>query len=98
MSHEFKDEELAEAMALLASQASLSDPPTGGPPLIESPTLAKLPQDRRPKPPTACETCRNSVWFASTLEVRCYCRVMFHVTWSTETPNHILNCDGQYLT
>lgn len=94
----FSDQELAEAMALLQSE---THPSAGaidtGPPVVESPTLARLGESRRPRTRTACETCRNSLWFASPVEVKCYCRVMFTVTWSTENPNHITECDGPYL-
>ena len=60
----------------------------------ESPTLAALDKSRRPSPEVVCGTCPNSVWFASPNEVKCYCRVMFLVTWSTSEPNQITNCDG----
>ena len=59
-----------------------------------SPTLAALDKSRRPSPEVVCGTCPNSVWFASPNEVKCYCRVMFLVTWSTSEPNQITNCDG----
>ena len=48
-----------------------------------SPTLGALDINRRPKVKTVCETCPNSVWFSSPTEVKCYCRVMYLVTWST---------------
>ncbi|TXH92647.1 MAG: hypothetical protein E6Q71_00700 [Pseudomonas sp.] len=59
-----------------------------------SPTLAALETSRRPSPEVACGTCPNSVWFASPNEVKCYCRVMFLVTWSTSEQNLITHCDG----
>ena len=62
-----------------------------------SPTLAGLAASRRPKAATVCERCPNSVWFASTTEVRCYCRVMFLVTWSSKEPNTLTACDGLFL-
>jgi hypothetical protein len=62
-----------------------------------SPTLAGLDASRRPQAKTACETCPNSVWFASPKELKCYCRVMFLVTWSTREPNPITLCDGIYI-
>ena len=49
------------------------------------------------KAKTACEACPNSVWFSSPTEVKCYCRVMYLVTWSTKEPNQITGCDGMYL-
>jgi Relaxase/Mobilisation nuclease domain/Large polyvalent protein-associated domain 7 len=33
----------------------------------------------------------------STNEVKCYCRVMFLVTWSNKEPNQITACDGMLL-
>jgi len=62
-----------------------------------SPTLEGLAASLRPKQKTACETCPNSVWFASPVEVKCYCRVMFLVSWSTKEPNQITACDGMFL-
>lgn len=69
-------------------------------PAADSPvsqTLAALEETRRPKASTVCERCPHSVWFASPAEVKCYCRVMFLVTWSSKEPNQITNCDGIYL-
>src|SRR5574338_921322 len=62
-----------------------------------SPTLGALDASRRPKASTVCEECPNSVWFASPAEVKCYCRVMFLVSWSSKAPNQITHCDGTFL-
>ncbi len=62
-----------------------------------SPTLAQLDDTRRPQASTVCEACPNSVWFASPAEVRCYCRVMFLVTWSSAEPQQLTSCDGLLL-
>lgn len=62
-----------------------------------SQTLAALDESRHPKAKTVCETCPNSVWFASPAELKCYCRVMYLVTWSSKEPNQLTHCDGQYL-
>lgn len=62
-----------------------------------SPTLAQLDDTRHPKASTVCEACPNSVWFASPAEVRCYCRVMFLVTWSSAEPQQLTSCDGLFL-
>ena len=59
-----------------------------------SPTLTALDESRRPSREVVCATCPNSVWFASKTEVKCYCRVMYLVTWSTVEPNEIKLCDG----
>lgn len=63
-----------------------------------SPTLQALAKNRRPSQKTVCERCPHSVWFASPEEVKCYCRVMFLVSWSTTEPNQIINCDGEFLS
>ena len=62
-----------------------------------SPTLAGLEKIRRPQAGTVCETCPNSVWFASPVEVKCYCRVMYLVTWSSKEALRITACDGVFL-
>ena len=60
-------------------------------------TLSELEPRRRPQAKTVCETCPHSVWFSSPTEVKCYCRVMYLVTWSTAEPNTLTNCDGPFL-
>lgn len=62
-----------------------------------SPTLDALDASRRPRANTVCEGCPNSVWFASPAELKCYCRVMFLVTWSSSEPHQITHCDGAFL-
>ena len=62
-----------------------------------SPTLKALDKLRRPGQPTVCEGCPNSVWFTSPAEVKCYCRVMYLVTWWTKEPNQITACDGMFI-
>lgn len=62
-----------------------------------SQTLDALDDARRPKAGTVCERCPNSVWFASADELKCYCRVMFLITWSTREPNQLTHCDGEFL-
>lgn len=66
-------------------------------PSVPSPTLQGLPKQRRPPLATVCETCPNSVWFSSPREVKCYCRVMYVVVWSTKDPNQITGCDGLFI-
>jgi hypothetical protein len=44
-----------------------------------------------------CEQCPNSVWFHSPKEVKCYCRVMYLVVWSTKEPSQITGCDGLFI-
>lgn len=60
-------------------------------------TLAGLDEARRPRPEIACGVCPNSVWFATTSDLRCYCRVMFVQTWTAQKPGEIVSCDGMYL-
>lgn len=66
-------------------------------PSVPSQALARLDKRRRPNPATVCESCPNSVWFTSPKEVKCYCRVMYLITWSTRDPNQITSCDGVFL-
>lgn len=92
------DEQLDAALAALDQQslASLEEHALGQG-ATASPTLQELAQFRRPRDKTACEACPNSVWFASPLELKCYCRVMFLISWSTKEPNQITLCDGVFL-
>ncbi|MBU9510515.1 conjugal transfer protein TraH, partial [Burkholderia multivorans] len=79
------------------AEATAPTPAFTPPPSTGSPTLDALEENRRPKASTVCEHCPNSVWFASPAEVKCYCRVMFLVTWSSKEPNQITHCDGEFL-
>jgi len=99
-----EDDKIEAALAALdqpqpeaQAEDSLALPKTIEADLPASPTLAELDATRRPKVKTVCETCPNSVWFTSTMEVKCYCRVMFLVTWSTKEPTQITGCDGKFL-
>ena len=76
---------------------SPSEPLPAVPPDMTSPTLATLPQDRRPLDKTVCEACPNSVWYATEREVTCYCRVMLMRVWTTAEPQTLIACDGIYL-
>jgi hypothetical protein len=103
MHQQTEDDELEAALAALAHPGEMPAPdvivdaePSGSDSPV-SPTLAALPLARRPKPDTVCEACPNSVWFASPKEVKCYCRVMFLVTWSSQEPSQIMYCDGVFL-
>ncbi|CUR71494.1 hypothetical protein BN2905_07600 [Achromobacter xylosoxidans] len=71
------------------AEATAPTPAFTPPTSTGSPTLDALEENRRPKASTVCEHCPNSVWFASPAEVKCYCRVMFLVTWSSKEPNQI---------
>ena len=84
-----RDQLLVEAFR----RTERESPPAGG----EGPALAGLERSRRPQPGTVCEQCPNSVWFVSPMEVRCYCRVMYVVTWSSKEPQQLTACDGVLL-
>ena len=61
----------------------------------ESPTVAGLEPERRPKPSPICASCPHSLWFASANDLRCFCRLMHVVTWNSEGPSRpIATCDG----
>ena len=94
MNEEPTDDQLIDA-ALTALDAA---PPTAEEVQIEGPlsaTLQAVEENRRPPQKTVCEDCPSAMWFASPDEVKCYCRIMFLVTWSTSEPNQITSCDGQ---
>lgn len=61
---------------------------------IGSLTLSQVDAKRRPSPSTVCEICPASVWMASPREVKCYCRIMHLITWSTTEPHALTHCDG----
>jgi hypothetical protein len=82
---------------LAADHPELVEDQERGQSATTSPTLKALEQIRHPKHKTACATCPNSVWFASPLEVKCYCRVMYLVSWRTQEPNQITLCDGMFI-
>lgn len=44
-----------------------------------------------------CEYCLNLVWFVLSVEVKCYCCVMFFVMWSSKEFNQIMYCDGEFF-
>lgn len=84
--------------ALESAQATASDQELDlDSAVVSSPTLDALDTARHPQASTVCEHCPNSVWFASPAELKCYCRVMYLVSWSSREPNQITHCDGQFL-
>jgi hypothetical protein len=108
MANQMTEDEVLEAALVMLDQpmpeaskdsehtdAAITQSFKPGPPV--SPTLAGLDETRRPRVKTVCETCPHSVWFASPAEVKCYCRVMFLVTWSTKEPNQLTHCDGPLI-
>ena len=66
-------------------------------PTAPSHTLETLEPRRRPQPATICEGCPNSVWFTSPSELKCYCRVMYLITWASREPNQLTACDGIFI-
>jgi hypothetical protein len=72
------------------------EPPTSADP-ARGPTLTALDPSRLPKNSTVCETCPLSLWFASERELRCYCRLMFTITWDNADPRPLSHCDGPTL-
>lgn len=81
--------EMAESMEQYAQERTRSSTTLEG--------LALERPHRLPKEATACEECPNAVWFATQDELKCYCRVMYLVTWSNREPQTIQLCDGQYI-
>lgn len=63
----------------------------------ESPTLSTLDEKRRPEPMPVCGPCPHSMWFASGEELKCYCRIMHVITWTSDEPVPITACDGILL-
>ena len=60
--------------------------PSASPAPYVSLTLTVLPPERRPAEQTVCETCHAALWHASKDELRCYCRAMRLISWSSEEP------------
>ena len=86
----------AEAPELEAPELDAPSVPDGPLPIV-SPTLAAFSDSapsRLPSPATICGSCPNSVWFASADELKCYCRVMFLITWHSKEPQVMTHCDG----
>ena len=52
------------------------------------------PEKSRPSAEIECTTCPNSMWFETSAELKCYCRVMYMLTWTTTEPTVIKACSG----
>lgn len=63
-------------------------------PQVGSTTLTQLPEARQPKPSTVCEQCPASMWQATPLGLKCYCRIMHAFSWTTAEPVELTHCDG----
>ena len=79
------------------SQASVELMASEDEPMYTSYTLQELVPARRPARRTACDSCPHAVWFSTPTELRCYCRVMFLVSWDSKKPSEIEACDGPLL-
>lgn len=66
-------------------------------PSYESPTLARLPNDQRPRPTTICESCPGAVWHPAPNDIRCYCQVMHVIVWTKAEPDSLTACDGREM-
>ena len=60
----------------------------------ESLTLQQLPPELHPAEPTACQTCNAALWHATAKELRCFCRAMRVLVWTTKEPETLTLCDG----
>ena len=80
-----------------ASQSPQSLEPIADSSQLGSMTLVQLPSSRKPSPSTVCEICPASMWYATPKTVRCYCRVMRLISWSTDEPTEMTHCDGMHL-
>jgi hypothetical protein len=89
-----------EGMLDRLEQSSEADEPAWAEaaPSYESPTLVTIDSKRRPASKPVCESCPHSMWFASETQLKCYCRMMHAVTWTSEQPVAILSCDGIVLS
>lgn len=61
---------------------------------VISPVLQRLEPSRLPTEFTICQTCPHSVWFSTKDRLKCYCRVMFLVSWDSLNPVPMTECDG----
>ncbi|MCA8270367.1 conjugal transfer protein TraH [Burkholderia vietnamiensis] len=66
------------------------------PPYV-SPTLQRLPVEKRPNPSTVCEGCPASLWYVTSDGLANFCRAMRVLTWSKEEPKALTDCDGEVL-
>ena len=83
-----------------SDSAELEDPTSNAQhqaPLHESPVLLALAAQGRATPSTVCRSCPQSLWFATQANLKCYCKAMFVVTYSDESPEGqttLTVCDG----
>ena len=50
------------------------------------------------RPSTACGRCPESLWLKSAVDLRCYCKPMHLIVWSTAEKNEITDCDQLHET
>ena len=97
---ELSSEELATMIDKLQDKGGgpVAADPAGPPPAVfnvpESPTLLALSKEERPDPLPLCGVCPKSMWLSGSHGLKCFCRVMHVVTWDSDDPQPILQCDG----
>jgi hypothetical protein len=76
--------------------------------LIESLQLPDLPEEQvyrssvllrlerlgQSTPSTMCSGCKGAVWMTQNGSLQAFCRVMNLITWSSDDPTEIEDCDG----
>lgn len=61
------------------------------PPHEQRPVVQALLPEQRPL--TVCTVCPQSLWLKSTVDLRCYCKPMHLIVWSTGEPIQLTDCD-----
>ena len=59
--------------------------------------IKELPEEKLPQKETLCEYCPNSLWFMTQNELKCFCTSMNSISYSRESEEPIISCDGQTL-
>ena len=75
------------------SESAPSLTPSESPVPYASLTLSRLPPARLPEP-TSCKNCHASLWHATAEDVRCFCRAMRLISYSSASPELLTDCDG----
>lgn len=83
---------MTEIETLIAGFSTSEIEQAATPPLRElRPVVLALSPAHRPL--TVCTGCPDSLWLKSKVDLRCYCRPMHLIVWSTAEPNELLDCD-----
>lgn len=64
---------------------------------VMSPTLLAAGQDKWPRSKIPCMNCPHAVWMQTGTDLKCYCRVMYRLSWSKGDQTEILACDGPMI-